>query len=145
VSFYSIYFGNMIQYISSARKSLYVFNVHVLSIIYLYAYYYTCSSHAVKKTHRKVVERWLYGALTGTLQHFALLKMASKMAASSTPILFNIQWWPAVLKGVTCSQTVPQLQENGAQQVAVDNEGPFPGRHIRLLRNHSFSVASFHI
>jgi hypothetical protein len=28
-------------------------------------------------------------------------------------------------------------------QVVVGYYGPFPGRHIKLLRNHAFSVASF--
>jgi hypothetical protein len=30
-----------------------------------------CRRRAVKNTHRKVVERWLYGTLTGTAQLFS--------------------------------------------------------------------------
>jgi hypothetical protein len=53
--------------------------------------------------------------------------------------------WPVVLKDVKCSQTGARGASFSPpmQQVAVDYQGPFPGRYIRLFRNHSFSFPSF--
>ena len=46
-------------------------------------------------------------------------------------------WGP--LQSPKCKKRVP----NSHPQVVVDYYGPFPGRYIRLFRNHAFLVASF--
>jgi hypothetical protein len=64
--------------------------------------------------HRKVVERWLYGALTGTAQLFSnastifppLLVCACKALGGEQECPLRVTGrWPAGLKGVTCSRT----------------------------------------
>jgi hypothetical protein len=46
-----------------------------------------------------------------------------------------------LLQSPKCKKRLP----NSYPQVVVDYYGPFPGRHIGLLRYHAFSVASFDI
>jgi hypothetical protein len=74
-----------------------------------------CRRRAVQITHRKVVERWLYDALTGTAQLFSStstifppLRGADYLCApggeQECPPRTTGRWL-AVLTGVTCSRT----------------------------------------
>jgi hypothetical protein len=68
-----------------------------------------------KKTHRKIVERWLYGALTGTAQLFSSASTIFSPLCGTDCLCAPGEEqecppratgrWPAVLKSVTCSRT----------------------------------------
>jgi hypothetical protein len=99
-----------------------------------------CRRRAVQKMYRKVVERWLYGALTGTVQLFSsantifpplrgtdcLWAPGGKQDCPHVPLESGRPGWRvwfAPGRGPVGPPSVPQLQErvpNNHHQVAVD-------------------------